>query len=76
MQPDGGLSVRLLWATRGLVRGRKSAHPNTRKAFNLMHCSWMDLAVVIFFGTLQCLNAAPVHIAIFTQVFGVILLGF
>jgi cytochrome c oxidase assembly protein subunit 15 len=52
------------------LRGRKSAHPNTRKAFNLMIVAMVGQVVL---GIVTVLNAAPVHIAIFHQVLAVIL---
>tara|TARA_R110000850_G_scaffold23855_6_gene70174 strand:- start:4142 stop:5293 length:1152 start_codon:yes stop_codon:yes gene_type:complete len=52
------------------LRGRKSTHPNTRKAFNLMIVAMVGQVVL---GIVTVLNAAPVHIAIFHQVLAVIL---
>jgi cytochrome c oxidase assembly protein subunit 15 len=52
------------------LRGRTSAHPNTRKSFN-----WLMLAMTgqIVLGIVTVLNAAPVHIAIWHQVLAVVL---
>jgi len=52
------------------LRGRKSAHPNTRKAFNLMMIAMLGQ---IALGIVTVINAAPVHIAIFHQVLAVVL---
>jgi cytochrome c oxidase assembly protein subunit 15 len=52
------------------LRGRKSAHPKTRMAFNLM---MLAMAGQIALGIVTVLNAAPVHIAIWHQVLAVIL---
>ncbi|MCX8225376.1 MAG: COX15/CtaA family protein [Sulfitobacter sp.] len=52
------------------LRGRKSAHPKTRTAFNLMI---LVMAGQIALGVVTVLNAAPVHIAIWHQVLAVIL---
>lgn len=52
------------------LRGRKSAHPNTRKAFNLMMITMLGQ---IALGIVTVINAAPVHIAIFHQVLAVVL---
>ncbi|SFS56756.1 cytochrome c oxidase assembly protein subunit 15 [Sulfitobacter marinus] len=52
------------------LRGRKSAHPNTRNAFNFM---MLAMAGQIVLGIVTVLNAAPVHIAIWHQVLAVIL---
>jgi len=52
------------------LRGRKSAHPNTRKAFNLMMIAMLGQ---IALGIATVINAAPVHIAIFHQVLAVVL---
>jgi heme a synthase len=52
------------------LRGRKSAHPKTRTAFNLM---MLAMAGQVVLGIVTVLNAAPVHIAIWHQVLAVIL---
>jgi heme a synthase len=52
------------------LRGRKSAHPKTRNAFNLM---MLAMAGQVVLGIVTVLNAAPVHIAIWHQVLAVIL---
>ncbi len=52
------------------LRGRKSAHPKTRNAFNLMILAMVGQVVL---GIVTVLNAAPVHIAIWHQVLAVIL---
>ena len=52
------------------LRGRKSAHPKTRNAFNLMMLAMVGQVVL---GIVTVLNAAPVHIAIWHQVLAVIL---
>jgi heme a synthase len=52
------------------LRGRKSAHPKTRNAFNLM---MLAMAGQVVLGVVTVLNAAPVHIAIWHQVLAVIL---
>jgi cytochrome c oxidase assembly protein subunit 15 len=52
------------------LRGRKSAHPKTRYAFNLMILAMVGQVVL---GIVTVLNAAPVHIAIWHQVLAVIL---
>ena len=52
------------------LRGRKSAHPKTRFAFNMM---MLAMAGQIVLGIVTVLNAAPVHIAIWHQVLAVVL---
>ncbi|WP_439150111.1 heme A synthase [Sulfitobacter sp.] len=52
------------------LRGRKSAHPKTRTAFNMM---MLAMAGQIVLGIVTVLNAAPVHIAIWHQVLAVVL---
>lgn len=52
------------------LRGRKSAHPKTRFAFNMMMPA---MAGQIVLGIVTVLNAAPVHIAIWHQVLAVVL---
>ena len=52
------------------LRGRKSAHPKTRFAFNMM---MLAMAGQIVLGVVTVLNAAPVHIAIWHQVLAVVL---
>lgn len=52
------------------LRGRKSAHPDTRLAFSLMMVAMVGQIVL---GIVTVLNAAPVHIAIWHQVLAVIL---
>lgn len=52
------------------LRGRKSAHPNTRFAFNAVIAA---VAVQIVIGIATVLYGAPVHIALVHQVMAVIL---
>jgi cytochrome c oxidase assembly protein subunit 15 len=52
------------------LRGRKSAHPRTQTAFNLMFGA-MVLQIVL--GIVTVMTGAPVHIAIFHQLLAVIL---
>jgi len=52
------------------LRGRKSAHPDTRLAFSLM---MLAMAGQIVLGIVTVMNAAPVHIAIWHQVLAVVL---
>lgn len=52
------------------LRGRKSAHPKTRTAFNMM---MLAMAGQLVLGIVTVLNAAPVHIAIWHQVLAVVL---
>jgi len=52
------------------LRGRRSAHPDTRMAFHLMMAA---IAGQIVLGIVTVLNAAPVHIAIWHQVLAVVL---
>ncbi|WP_298835939.1 heme A synthase [uncultured Roseobacter sp.] len=51
------------------LRGRRSAHPRTRFAFNAMICA-MSLQIVL--GIVTVLYGAPVHIAIFHQLLAVV----
>lgn len=52
------------------LRGRKSTHATTRKAFNLM---FVAMAGQIVLGVITVINAAPAHIAIWHQVLAVVL---
>ncbi len=52
------------------LRGRTSAHPNTRKAFSLMMVAMLGQVIL---GIVTVMNAAPVHIAIWHQVLAVVL---
>lgn len=52
------------------LRGRTSAHPNTRKAFTLMMVAMLGQVIL---GIVTVMNAAPVHIAIWHQVLAVVL---
>lgn len=52
------------------LRGRTSAHPNTRKAFALMMVAMLGQVIL---GIVTVMNAAPVHIAIWHQVLAVVL---
>ena len=52
------------------LRGRKSAHPATRMAFNMVIGA---MALQLIVGIITVLNAAPVHIALTHQALAVIL---
>jgi heme a synthase len=52
------------------LRGRRSAHPRTRFAFNAMAAA---LALQIVVGIVTVMNAAPVHIALTHQALAVVL---
>ncbi|WP_375227693.1 heme A synthase [Roseobacter sp. S98] len=61
--------VLLVFAVVVWLRGRRSAHPNTRFAFNAV-MSAMSLQIVL--GIVTVLYAAPAHIAIFHQLLAVV----